>query len=65
MPPYHKDISLYFSPAPPPNPSQQAMQGLYQTFMYQVNSIPAGPEKSVAMRKLLESYDAAMRALST
>lgn len=65
MAPYHKDISMYFSNQTHFNPPQQTLQGQYQNFMYTVNGMPTGPEKSVAMRKLLESFDAAMRALSS
>lgn len=65
MPPYHKDITLYFQNQSHFNPMQQQLQNQYQTFSYQVDGMQNCPEKSVAMRKLLESFDAAMRAVST
>lgn len=62
---YHKDIILYFQNQPSFNNAQQNLQGQYQTFAYTVNGMVSCPEKSVALRKLLESFDAAMRAVST
>ena len=65
MPPYHKEISLYFGSNPSHNQMQQQLQNQYQTFSYHLDGMQQGPEKSVAIRKLLESFDAAMRAVSS
>lgn len=45
--------------------NQQQVHQLYQRFANELdNMLYSGPEKSVAMRKLLESFDAAMRSVS-
>lgn len=62
---YHKDITMYFNVQTHYNQQQQAMSAQYQTLSYSVDAMPSCPERSVAMRKLLESYDAAMRTLSS
>ena len=58
----HKPIEMYFESKGHFNQQQHSLQMQYQSFAYNLDNIRSGPEKSVALRKLLESFDAAMRA---
>lgn len=54
----HKHISAYTG-------NQQQVHQYYKTMANDLElALYNGPEKSVAMRKLLESFDAAMRNVS-
>ena len=45
-----------------PENLQEVSQSFYQMAHHLERDLPTGPEKSVALRKLLESKDAAVRA---
>lgn len=67
---YQYDMDHWFQPHPGDNTNQQQMKYQYCALLSNIDSnIPshtlAGAEKSTAKRKLLESMDAALRALAT
>jgi len=62
---YQKDITSYFKDQATFNNLQRETQQKFERFAYDIDVIYNCPEKSVALRKLLESFDAAMRALSS
>lgn len=64
MPQHHKNAFDYIVDNVQYTTGQQSsIRSCYQTLAYSLETqLISGPEKSVAMRKLLESYDAAMRS---
>jgi hypothetical protein len=62
-----KEMSDYFMSQPNDLGTQMSMRANYLTMFWHIENMAApvtGAEKAVAKRKLLESMDAAMRALS-
>jgi len=58
-----QNITEYFELPRPVSGNQYTVQLAYYQLSNHMNSLLIeGPEKSVALRKLLESFDAAMRA---
>lgn len=55
-------IMKYFDYDRLPKNLQQVSQNFCQLAVYIDNNLPDGPEKSVCLRKLLESKDAGVRA---
>lgn len=61
MIPYNQEMDMQFFSKLTDNPSQAQTRASYNTLYYVIESLPKGPEHSVAKRKLLESLDAALR----
>lgn len=59
--PYNQEMEFFFCPKDQDNGPQSNLRSMYQGLFFNLESLPNGPEKSVAMRKLLESMDAALR----
>ena len=63
MPDVDEPILQFFSYGHLPGPLQQASVNFSGLAVWIVNTLPSNPERTVALRKLLEAKDAAVRSV--